>query len=104
MATPANPYAARFSAPIRGEWAREAACAGQWELMEGPDVAAAKRLCFDVCTVRAECRAWALLLTPLVDPGGVIAGLTSRDRCYVRARASGLKSAATIRARARENA
>ena len=94
-----NPYAEAFTAPIRGEWTRHAACAGQWALMDGPDEAAAKRLCF-ACGVRADCRAWVLPLTPRTDPGGVVAGLTLKDRRYVRARARGLKSLATVRAKA----
>ena len=103
MDTP-SPYAERFVAPIRGEWTRRAACVGAWELMEGPDVAAAKRLCFTACGVRADCRAWVLPLPPRIDPGGVVAGLTLKERRRLRARARGLKSRATARARARDAA
>ena len=93
-----DPYTERFVTPL-GEWTRRAACIGAWELLEGPDEAGAKRLCFS-CSVRVDCRAWVLPLTPRTDPGGVVAGLTKKDRVYARARARGLKSQATVRRRA----
>ena len=100
MDTP-SPYAERFVAPLRGDWTRRAACVGASALMEGPDVAAAKRLCFTACTVRGDCRAWVLPLPRRIDPGGVVAGLTSAERRYLRARARRLKSRATGRNKAR---
>ena len=89
-----SPYAACFTDPIRGEWIRRAACIGKWALMEGPDTAAAKRLCFTACAVRADCRAWVLPLSRRADPGGVVAGLTRRERNRLRSGALGRKSQA----------
>ncbi len=99
-----DPYADKLIDPIRGEWTRHAACIGKWELMSGPNEAAAKRLCYMHCAVRANCRAWVLPLTRNTDPGGVVAGLTPKDRRYLRARARGLKSQATVRAKAKDAA
>lgn len=42
-------------------------------------IAAARSICV-ACPVRAECMQWALSLSVLEDPGGVLGGLTEEQR------------------------
>ena len=72
--------------PPDSAWMREAACVGNWALMEGDSdytERAAKELCA-VCPVRQRCREWTLSLPPRQDVDGIAGGLTREERIKVR--------------------
>lgn len=67
-----------------------AACKGQARVMDLPawhanaeDVAQARAVCGG-CPVFDRCRTWVMALHDADDPGGVLAGLTERERVRLR--------------------
>jgi hypothetical protein len=75
-------------------WGDDAACHGQAELLEDPDLEAeAKTLCLGSridgiprCPVIDECTRWVLPLRRHHDPGGVRAGMNETERNRARRR------------------
>jgi hypothetical protein len=79
-------YATAPRAALNAPWREQAVCAGRD--MEGVGrraEAAAKRVCRS-CPVLAACHAWVTDLPGALDPGGICAATTERERIALRKR------------------
>jgi hypothetical protein len=75
--------------PPDAGWMSQAACAGDWGVMEGlsdDDVWDAKATCRR-CPVRRRCEGWVLSLPPSQDVNGIAAAMTPEERDKARRRA-----------------
>lgn len=84
-------------AVLTEDWVKAAACGGQADILENPDLEKeAKALCLGdplrgvpPCPVIEECSRWVFGLRLKLDPGCVTAGMTFAERVTERRSAAG---------------